>query len=350
MSQVVSFNGEKDVSLIEETLLDPGPNEVLIETISSGISAGTELTAYRGTNPYLHKHWDSSSKLFRNLKPNFQYPLVGWGYSEVGRVIELGAEVSHLAQGDVVWGIWGHRSHAVVDSKKLIGHVLREGVSADAGVFGRVGAIALNAVLASRVVSGEALAIFGQGVIGLLCTKLATIRGAKVVAIDFDDRRLEQARFLGAVETINPLNAGVDGVAGDLRTESYQEGLPSAIDISGSYKALHEAIRSVRPGGIVVGAGFYQGEGSDLRLGEEFHHNRVQLISSQIGGVPVGLEDEWTVEKLHVEFMDMVQRGELDPTELISHRFSCEDVKDAFELLDTNRDVLQVVLDFGGTK
>ncbi len=348
MSQVVSFNSERNVSLIEDSFQDCGPQAVRVSTISSGISAGTELTAYRGTNPYLHKHWDANSRLFRNGPPNFEYPLIGWGYSEVGTVIEVGAEVKHLSVGDTVWGIWGHRSEAVVDSEKLRGHVLDSTLNPEAGIFARVGAIALNAVLAANLKPGDEVAIFGQGVIGLLCTKIAIVRGAKVTAVDFDESRLARARDFGAYKTLNPLNAGIDGVAGDLRSLEFPAGLPAAIEISGNYKALHEAIRTVRPGGIVVGSGFYQGDATGLRLGEEFHHNRVQLLASQIGGVPVPLVTTMTVEDLHLNFMKMVQDGDLDPTPLISHHFSAEKVAEAFELLDTSSDVLQVVLTFQG--
>lgn len=346
MGQVISFNSERNVSLVEESLGECGPKDIRIKTISSGISAGTELTAYRGTNPYLHKHWDAKSRLFRNAPPNFEYPLIGWGYSEVGTVVEVGSDVDHLNLGDIVWGIWGHRSEAIVNSEKLIGHKLDKQVQPDAGTFGRVGAIALNAVLAAELSSGDTMAIFGQGVIGLLCTNIAVAQGIKVIAIDFDASRLEWAKKLGAVQTLNPSQAGIDGVAGDLRTSEFPEGLPAAIEISGSYKALHEAIRTVKPGGIVVGSGFYQGDGVGLRLGEEFHHNRVRLLSSQIGGVPVALSSSMSVEDLHLNFMKMVQAGELDPVQLISHKFPANKVSEAFELLDTSSDVLQVVLSF----
>ena len=55
--------------------------------------------------------------------------------------------------------------------------------------------------------------------------------------------------------------------------------------MTGNYRALHEAIRSVAYSSRVCAAGFMQGEGLGLRLGEEFHHNRVQVVCSQISGV-----------------------------------------------------------------
>ena len=58
------------------------------------------------------------------------------------------------------------------------------------------------------------------------------------------------------------------------------------IELSGAYPALHQAIRVAGVGGTVIAAGFYQGPATALALGEEFHHNRVTLVSSQIGSLP----------------------------------------------------------------
>src|SRR5687767_52592 len=91
------------------------PNEVRLRTLYSGISAGTELTAYRGSNPYLHKQWDSSRKLFIPAEqPALAYPVSGWGYEEVGEVVELGSEVQNVSMGDIIFGTWGHRTHHIV--------------------------------------------------------------------------------------------------------------------------------------------------------------------------------------------------------------------------------------------
>jgi threonine dehydrogenase-like Zn-dependent dehydrogenase len=97
----------------------------------------------------------------------------------------------------------------------------------------------------------------------------------------------------------------------------------------------------------VVASGFYQGEGNGLRLGEEFHHNRVELISSQIGGVPPELANRWSVDRLQRGFLELVGRGAVDPEPLITHRVPVEEAADAYVLLDTRPgDALQVVLEF----
>ncbi|MBB3727984.1 MULTISPECIES: zinc-binding dehydrogenase [Nonomuraea] len=320
---------------------DLASGTVRVRTLYSGVSAGTELTAYRGTNPYLNRKWDTERRLFVEGQSH-TYPLSGWGYQEVGEVVEAAPDVSDPPVGSLVWGIWGHRDEAIVPAEKLVGHMIPPGVDPLAGVFARVGAIALNAVHAADIHLGDQVAIFGQGVIGLLATRLAVLNGARVVAADALPARLELAKRFGAAEAFD---VGAGSVAEFVRKRI--EGADTAIELSGSHQGLHEAIRTVRKGGRVVAAGFYQGEGVGLRLGEEFHHNQVQLVSSQIGGVASWMSHRWDVERLQRTFMELVYRGEVDAERLISHVMPVESAAEAFDLLDRHpADVLQLVFAF----
>lgn len=356
MARVVQFTAPRQAEVVEFKPEALPPGHIRVRTAFSGISAGTELTAYRGTNPYLTRTWDPDARIFRDAEAGVAFPVVGWGYSETGVVTELGEGVEGLAVGDEVWGIWGHRSEAVVPAEKLLGHQLPAGVSLSSAAFARVGAIAFNAILSARINLGELIAIYGQGVIGLLATRLATLSGAQVVTVDaVESRRAESVRF-GAVDSFAPRTAAeqIRALSTSARTNaspgssaSSGAGADAAIELSGVYAALHEAIRSVGVGGRVVASGFYQGEGNGLRLGEEFHHNRVQLISSQIGGVPLELAGRWSVDRLQTTFLDLVGRGAVDVDPLISHRVPIEDAADAYTLLDTRPgDALQVLLEF----
>jgi threonine dehydrogenase-like Zn-dependent dehydrogenase len=188
--EVVSFTAPGRVALVSCDAQPLVPGSVRVHTWYSGISAGTELTAYRGSNPYLTRTWDADRRLFVDGEPTFSYPVEGWGYSEVGEVVEAADDVAEPRLGDVVHGIWGHRSEAVLPAASLAWRTWKadEAVS---GTFARVGSIALNAVLAADARLGDRLAVFGQGVIGLLATRLATLAGADVVAVDMLPRRLE---------------------------------------------------------------------------------------------------------------------------------------------------------------
>jgi hypothetical protein len=119
MHEVVQFEAPYRVSVASTAPLSPGPGQARIRTLFSGVSAGTELTAYRGTNPYVTAEWDPTAKLF-NARESRQpgYPLEGWGYSEVGEVVEVAEALQPgtaaeerpgsdavLREGDLVWGI-----------------------------------------------------------------------------------------------------------------------------------------------------------------------------------------------------------------------------------------------------
>ena len=327
------------------------PGHVRVRTLYSGISAGTELTAYRGSNVYLHKRWDPRQRLFQPDQHTVSYPIVGWGYSEVGEVVEVcdprtqeaDPAVASPQPGDIVSGIWGHRSEAVVAADHLAGRQLPAGLDPVLGVFARVGAIALNAVLAAEPHLTETAVITGQGVIGLIATRLAVLSGARVIAVDPVQARRAVADRFGAAYCLDA--SGVD-VASRVR-ELTGTGADVVIDLSGSYRGLHEAIRCAQPGGRVIAAGFYQGPASALDLGEEFHHNRVTLVSSQIGGLPADLTARWDTGRLHRAVMELIHNGQLDVGSLVTHIVPITAAGDAFRMLDEDpTDALQVVLDF----
>ena len=209
--------------------------------------------------------------------------------------------------GHLVWGIWGHRGEAVVPAARLVGHALPPDADPLAGVFARVGAIALNAVHAADVHLGDQVAVFGQGVIGLLATRLAVLSGAP------GGRR---RRDPGPPRTRHGATARRDvrrRRSGSRRPSSCRkriEGADTAIELSGSTPGA--CTRRSGPSARAAGSwprGFYQGDGVGLRLGEEFHHNQVQLVSSQIGGVASWLAHRWDVERLQRTFMELGAHG-----------------------------------------
>ncbi|MBF6595943.1 MAG: zinc-binding dehydrogenase [Thermaceae bacterium] len=342
MGQQLIFSAPKQVGLEEYPDPPLQPTEVRVVTHFSGISAGTELTQYRGTNPYLQKHFDPEQRLFVD-QPGLTYPLRGFGYQQVGRIVEVGSKLREVQVGQMVWGSWGHRTHAILDWSLVSPKRLPQGANPLWGIFPRIGAIALNPVHEANIHVGETVAIFGLGVIGLIAIQLACLNGAAVIAVDRLDKRLELARRLGADHVINFHN---DDPAKTIKTLT-RRGVDVSLELSGSYTALHEAIRATAYNSKVVAAGFYQGEGLNLSLGEEFHHNRIQLISSQIQGINPTLSHRWDRLRLEQTVMALAIKGKIELLSLISHTFPAGEAAKAFELIDQHSgETLQVVLDF----
>jgi len=323
-------------------------DEVRIATLHSGVSAGTELTLFRGSIPFLNKTWDADARRFRDsgnaLDRSWNLPRPAIGYEEVGRVVEVGAGVSELAVGAIVWGPWGHKSSHVAAASWAAERMLPEGLDPVCGIFAQIGAIALNAVLDAEIRLTETVAVFGQGVPGQMVTQLAKASGARVIAVDRFASRLEQALRSGADIVIN---AEDTDVADAIKQATGGRGADVCIEISGAYPALHEAIRAAAYNSRVVVSGFFQGDGIGLRLGEEFHHNRISLICSQIGGVAGTLDHRWDRLRLDHAVMTLQQQGRVDFTSLITHRFPARDLQSAYDLVHGHSDqACQVVLDF----
>jgi 2-desacetyl-2-hydroxyethyl bacteriochlorophyllide A dehydrogenase len=346
MGRVIVFTRPRTIQI--DTYNDPplGDKQIRVRTLYSGISAGTEMTAYRGSNPYLHKRWDADTRLFLPADaPSQPYPLVGWGYEEVGKVVEIGGEITRLQVGDIVYGTWGHRTNQILDEDYAASRIKPPGLDPILAIYSHIGPIALNGILDANIHIGENVAIFGMGVLGQVIAQLAKRSGARVFGVDPIERRLSLAQELDAIDTaINPHQSSPAEV---IKSATAGRGADVSIEISGAAAALQEAIRSTAYAARVVALGFYQGEASGLYLGEEFHHNRIQLVCSQISNVDPALSQRWNRLRLIHTIMDLQAQGQLNLRPVISHVVPFENAAQAYEILDqTPEQALQVVLDF----
>jgi threonine dehydrogenase-like Zn-dependent dehydrogenase len=345
MESVLVFAAPRTITVVDEEDRALGAQEVRLRTLFSGISAGTELTGYRGTNPYLHKHWDNDRRLFvADERTQPEYPLSGWGYEEVGEIVEVGADVTGLEPGQRVYGTWGHRTSRVVTADYAHPRLLPPHVEPILGIFSQIGAIALNGILDAQINLGETVAVFGMGVVGQLVAQLAWLSGARVVAVDLIDSRLDLASRLGAHAVVN----GRSGSAAEAIKElTGGRGADLCIEASGATQALNEAVRACAYSAKVVAMGFFQGEARGLFLGEEFHHNRIDIVCSQISGVSPAVKYRWDGLRLTTTFMDLVADRRLELQPLISHVAPFAEAASLFELLDTRPDeVIQAVIAF----
>jgi 2-desacetyl-2-hydroxyethyl bacteriochlorophyllide A dehydrogenase len=342
MGTQLTFPRANEVGYVEYDDPPLAPGEVRVRTLFSGISAGTELTAYRGTSPHLTKHWDAESRLFQDGGEQPAFPVEVIGYEEVGEVVEVGAGSTGVAAGDRVWGTWGHRTTAVLDAAHAAARRLDPGADARIGIFSHIGAVALNAVLDADIHVGETVVVFGLGVPGQLAAQFARLNGARVVVVDGIPSRRELAGRLGADVLLDP----AEPVAERVKELTGGRGADVVIEFTGNYRALQTAIRTVAYNSRVVVAGFFVGDATGLALGEEFHHNRVQLISSQISGSAAHLQHRWDRLRLNSTAIGLAAEGRLDPLSLISHTVPFAEAADAYRLLDESpADALQVVLE-----
>ena len=346
MTEVLIFSQPRqvDFDIEEDHPLDA--KEIRVRTLYSGISAGTELTAYRGSNPYISKQWDSKNRLFLpSESPSQPYPLSGWGYEEVGEVVEAGPRVSVLKVGDIVYGTWGHRTHHILQEEYARQRLKPDGLDPILAIYSHIGPIAMNGILDANIHLGETVAVFGLGVLGQAIAQLAKLSGARVIGVDRIGKRLELAKELGGIE--HGLNPQDGSPAEQIKDLTRGRGTDVTIEVTGSTRALHEAVRATAYSARVVAMGFFQGEAQGLYLGEEFHHNRISLVCSQISNVDPALSYRWDRIRMMHTFMDLQANGSLNLRPVITHVIPFKQAAQGFQILDeTPEQALQVVLDF----
>jgi threonine dehydrogenase-like Zn-dependent dehydrogenase len=349
MGTALFLQAPRQLDYVEEPNPTLAPNEVRLRTLYSGISAGTELTYYRGTNPYLTKRWDEKTRLFVPAEQSATvFPVKNLGYEEVGEVIEVGHNVVDVTCGAHVFGTWGHRTHHVAPVDYVRPRLMPPGAEAIFGIFSHLGAIALNGVHDAGIRLGDTVAIFGLGGLGQIVALMAKRAGARVIGVDLHERRLELARRLGADVV---LHGGRDRPAETIKQLTAGRGADVCLEVSGAAPALHEAIRSVVYSGRVVAMGFFQGEARGLSLGEEFHHNRINLVCSQISGVGPERSYHWNKPRLWQTAVQLQADGWIDLRPLITHRVPFERAPEIYAQIDqAPQDVVHAVLEFPAAK
>jgi threonine dehydrogenase-like Zn-dependent dehydrogenase len=305
--------------LVDDEEAAPADGQFRVETLYSGLSAGTELTYFKGTNPLLHGAWDPGLGVLRHDRPARGFPVRAPGYMEVGRVCET--RTAAVAAGELVALAYGHKTGHTVDPARDRFFVLPAGLDPLLGVYvAQMGPICANGLLHAAAdvagpgavelgdgVRGRHVLVTGAGVIGLLVGLFARHLGAaEVLVADATPRRLRAAEGLGLGAVDDADGAAWRVVKERWRRDPSDCGADVVFQCRGRSAALAAALRSLRPQGTVIDLAFYQGGAGDLALGEEFHHNGLSIRCAQIARVPRGLAHLWDRRRLAAETVDLL--------------------------------------------
>ena len=305
--------------LVDEQEPPPGDGQFRVETLYSGLSAGTELTWFKGTNPYLHAAWDQRLGVFRRDRPAAGFPVRAPGYMEVGRVCESATDAA--APGDLVAMAYGHKTAHTVDPSRDRFVPLPADLDPVLGVYvAHMGPICANGLLhaAAEVagpgalrlgdgVRGRHVLVTGAGVIGLLVGLFARHHGAAgVLVADATPQRRRAAEALGLRAVDDTEGTAWRVVKERWRRDPTDCGADVVFQCRGRTAALAGALRSLRPQGTVIDLAFYQGGAPDLALGEEFHHNGLTIRCAQVGRVPRELTHLWDRRRLAAETLELL--------------------------------------------
>lgn len=341
--KVLQFAGPRKAEVVEDTLGDPREGQLLVKTLFSGISHGTEMNVYRGDAPMWNMSFDGKTRLFRSgSAASFKYP-IRYGYVGVGRVQKIGPGVSGFKEGDLVFCESPHASASLADAGDAV--KLPEKLDPKVGIFLANLRTTLIGTLDAGIRLGECVTVFGQGTLGQLLVQWARRSGARpVVAVDLNETRLRISREAGKADhVINP--SKTEDVALAVKELTGGRGADIAIEVSASDRALEQAIRSVCYNGRVIVLSWYPGSWGNVHPGREFHHNRVQLICSQTCGLAPELSNRWTMARATQTVVDHM--GEMNLAPLISHLMKIEQAPEAYRMIDEGRqDVMQIVFQY----
>jgi len=335
-----------------------GPSEIRIRTELASPKHGTELVGYRN-EPVASRPYDPAwgAVMPRAAEDSLIAFPMKLGNMAVGVVSETGPDVSRFRVGDRIFGHFPIRETHTVDESRA--DPLPEGLSPDAALCLDPVVMAL-AIRDANIKLGDTVAVFGLGAIGLIAIQLARQAGAhQVIALDPLPSRRELALRLGADVALDP-TAG-DGDAGlairkltgaggpadgppsgerlvggyrEQPTQTGQLGVDVALETSGSTQALHQAIRATRFGGTVGVVSFYGREATGLLLGEEFHINRLQLISVRSQSLPLRDAPGWTLDRMVKLAIDWLVSGRLRTEGIIFPIVPFAESVEAYRMID----------------
>ena len=353
--RAVLFTAPGAVEVCGEEMAPPQDGELLIETVVSAISAGTEMLFYRGQVP-AGMAVDSS---IAGLTGEVSYPLK-YGYACVGRICEgagpLARQVETTeADGSVdaagtkdsryYFAFHPHESHFCASPQALL--PVPEGMPPAQAALLPNAETAVNLVMDGAPLVGERVAVMGLGVVGLLTTALlAQFPLDALIAVDPLPRRRRLALRLGASEAIDPSGAGgPDLLQEALADAGERRGVDLLYELSGQPTALDAAVSAAGFDSRIVVGSWYGTKAAALQLGGSFHRNRVRLISSQVSTVAPHLRGRWTKARRMESAWQLLAK--LPAEELISHRFPLEQAAEAYKLIDSRPEqTLQVILDY----
>ncbi len=317
------FVGEKELEIRSEKI-EKKRGEILVRSVLSGISHGTELLFFRNQLP----EGLETDVSIKSLSGRLEYP-IKYGYINVGKT----------EKEKKVFGFFPHQDFFSAPEDELI--PIPEEMSFEDAVFLAHTETALNIVQDASLIPGDNVLVLGQGTIGLLTAEILTRSlPALVITADAYKIRRRASEKIGCTTLRSDDHDFIDNIYA--LTEG--RGADCIINVSGSERALQVAIDSAAFEGTIIEASWYGSKTIKLRLGEAFHRKRLKLKSSQVSNINSSISTRWNKKRRYSFALRLIEM--IHPSKYITHRFKFGDSQRAFELLDTESEkTIQVILE-----
>ena len=330
---VVTFAAPQQVELREEDVRDPEPGEMLVQTIVSLISTGTESLCFKGD-------FDADSRWATMVT----FPQ-STGYSNVARVLKVGTGVTDFQEGDRVFNVSSHRQFALVpvDHPKIA--KLPDYTANEDATWSWLAVVTQTGVRRAEQAMGETAAVIGLGPLGQLTVQYLRLIGLReVIAIDPVQARLDTAVEHGATSVF--CGNAADAVA--FVEERTNGQLADAVyDVTGHDAVFAEALALVKTLGTVVLIGDAP-HPSRQHLTHDVVRRQVKVVGTQNDFLPPQ-HAHWCAKQQIPLFYLYLHRGQMRVSDLISHRFAPAQAAEAYALLQERRgDTMGVIFEWPG--
>lgn len=335
----VVFPGGRKLEILDFADPTPGPGEVVLEIKASGM-CGSDLKFYRAEGgasslglgdldgPIIagHEPCGVVAAVGEGVPKNVAYEgmrVMQHHYRGCGSCEHCSTGWMQLCVDGVkeVYGATGHGAHAKYmkcPARTLV--ALPEELSFKAGAAISCGTgTAWGALQRLELMGDHTIAVFGQGPVGLSATLLASQMGARVIALDTEEERLQRAKEFGAEILINPKK--VDNVVQAIRDKTHGLGTHASLDCSSSPDARAQAVQCVRTWGKACFVG--EGDTVTLNVSNDMLRRQVTIIGS------------WTFSSVgQAKCAEYVADRKISLDALFTHEWQLENAKEAYELFD----------------
>lgn len=314
-----------------------GPNEVLVQTECTFISAGTELANFTGLDPGVH------------VPGSWNHFPARPGYANCGRVIELGSAVESLAVGDRVFTQRKHVSHHLVpvnDPNTIVVPVPQD-VPSDLAAAVRMGMVAITAPQVADIHVNDWVVVFGLGLVGNLAAQLFQLDGARVIGVDPVPARRRLAHRVGIQRVIGQDMSTIVEQLRDLTGGGAQ----TVVEAVGHAGVAQTAVHAAAPYGELILLGSPRAPvTADLNeFLQPVHKSWVTIKGALEHRVPINPArgHPLSIAGNARTILNLVSSGRLRLAELISHRLPASQIAAAYHgLLNQPNEYWGVALDW----
>lgn len=287
--------------VVAETALEPFPEAASFDAraVVSVVSRGTELRVADGATPFASGDFDFAARRFVRSPPITHHAL---GYQWVGEVVRTCDGGPALGSLVTAFASHGDRHRIAVDDRWS---TVPAGLPPTEGALLVSAQVALKSVHDAGLVPGEEVVVVGAGVIGLMVTRILLRHGFGVTVLGTRSIGLGVAREAGAA--VVEVTRGA--LADDRMPTDVGPGVDVVIDTSGAPEVLDGALGLLRPHGRLVVTSFHGSLPVPLSLGAEFHHNALEVVSSQFDwGCGTGSR-RWDIQRLQRAAQRLLEAG-----------------------------------------